>query len=123
MQKLTVFKQELIHGKRNSSWPPKNTEIKKLYANANHTAGFAKPSSSKASVSYVSDPATPVPYRSLPIEATYGPGSRWESWHVEDQRFVSSRPDVVSFTARQFKRRYDHHRENHGTSFCKHYCY
>ncbi len=86
-----------------SSWPPKNTEIKKLYANANHTAGFAKPSSSKASVSYVSDPATPVPYRSLPIEATYGPGSRWESWHVEDQRFVSSRPDVVSFTADSLK--------------------
>jgi len=38
-----------------------------------------------------------VPYRIQPIEATYGPGSRWKPWHVEDQRFVYSRPDVVSF--------------------------
>ena len=29
---------------------------------------------------------------------TYGPGSRWRTWHVEDQRFVYSRPDVVSFS-------------------------
>ena len=39
----------------------------------------------------------PVPYRTPPIEATYGKGSRWFTWHVEDQRFVYSRPDVVSF--------------------------
>lgn len=34
----------------------------------------------------------------MPIEATYGPGSRWKPWQVEDQRFVYTRPDVVSFT-------------------------
>ena len=34
----------------------------------------------------------------MPIEATYGEGSRWRSWQVEDQRFVYTRPDVVSFT-------------------------
>ena len=33
----------------------------------------------------------------LPIEATYGTGSRWRAWQVEDQRFVYTRPDVVSF--------------------------
>lgn len=49
------------------------------------------------SISYVSDPASPIPYRTLPIEATYGEGSRWKTWHVEDQRFVTTRPDVVSF--------------------------
>jgi putative CocE/NonD family hydrolase len=48
-------------------------------------------------VNYLSDPSKPVPYRTLPIEATYGYGSRWNSWHVEDQRFVTTRPDVVSF--------------------------
>ena len=48
--------------------------------------------------SYVSDPAKPVPYRTQPIEATYGTGSRWRQWQVEDQRFVYSRPDVISFT-------------------------
>jgi len=39
-----------------------------------------------------------VPYRMPPIEATYGRGSRWRPWQVEDQRFVYSRPDVISFT-------------------------
>ena len=48
-------------------------------------------------VKYISDPEKPVPYRMLPIEATYGRGSHWRTWHVEDQRFVYSRPDVVSF--------------------------
>jgi len=81
-----------------NTWPPKNAEIKKLYAGADHTACFTKPNSTEGSVSYISDPAKPVPYRSLPIEVTYGIGSRWDYWHVEDQRFVSSRPDVVSFT-------------------------
>jgi uncharacterized protein len=80
------------------SWPPKNAMMKKFYALPDHTAGFTKPTSVTGSVSYISDPASPVPYRSLPIEATYGEGSRWYTWHVEDQRFVTTRPDVVSFT-------------------------
>jgi putative CocE/NonD family hydrolase len=44
-----------------------------------------------------------VPYRRLPIEETYGPGSRWRPWQVEDQRFVYTRPDVVSFTTDSLK--------------------
>jgi len=79
------------------SWPPKNVELNKLFATSDHKAGFTKPSSVKGDVSYVSDPSSPVPYRTLPIEATYGEGSRWYTWHVEDQRFVTTRPDVVSF--------------------------
>jgi hypothetical protein len=79
------------------SWPPKNVEIKKLYTTEYHKADFTKPASVSGSVSYVSDPASPVPYRTLPIEATYGEGSRWYTWHVEDQRFVTTRPDVISF--------------------------
>lgn len=86
-----------------NSWPPKNAEIKRLYANADHTAGFTKSNSSNGMVSYTSDPATPVPYRTQPIEATYGTDSRWRSWHVEDQRFVSSRADVISFTEDSLK--------------------
>ena len=80
------------------TWPPAEAEMKQLYAYADHTAGFSKPTADAGSVSYVSDPAHPVPYRALPIEATYGEGSRWFTWHVEDQRFVSTRTDVVSFT-------------------------
>jgi hypothetical protein len=80
-----------------SAWPPKQAVIQKLYTAANNTASFAKPVAATAEISYVSDPAKPVPYRAQPIEATYGPGSRWRTWHVDDQRFVYSRPDVISF--------------------------
>jgi len=80
-----------------SSWPPKQAGIKSLYAGPDHKAGFTK-ASTEGSVSYTSDPQKPVPYRTLPIEATYGPGSRWRPWQVEDQRFVYTRPDVISFT-------------------------
>ena len=80
-----------------NTWPPKEAAIKKLYAGPKGTCSFSAPA--PGTVQYVSDPSTPVPYRTLPIEATYGPGSRWYTWHVEDQRFVSTRPDVATFTA------------------------
>jgi len=78
-------------------WPPNNASVIKLYAHANNTCSFTKPFATTGKITYVSDPAKPVPYRLPPIEATYGPGSRWRPWHVEDQRFVCSRPDVISF--------------------------
>jgi len=39
-----------------------------------------------------------VPYRHRPIQATYFPGgSKWDTWLVEDQRFVDQRADVLSW--------------------------
>jgi len=93
----TSFQTGSDQWKTYNTWPPKEATIKKLYTGPNSTASFNKPTSSNGFVSYISDPRTPVPYRIQPIEATYGPGSRWRQWHVEDQRFVYSRPDVVSF--------------------------
>jgi len=93
----TCFQTGSNQWKTYSSWPPKEVDIKNLYIHENNTASFDKPAQSKASVTYISDPAKPVPYRTLPIEATYGPGSRWRTWQVEDQRFVFNRPDVISF--------------------------
>ncbi len=80
-----------------TAWPPKEATIQKLYAGPGNKASFSK-STKNGFVSYTSDPAKPVPYRTFPIEATYGPGSRWRQWQVEDQRFVYTRPDVISFT-------------------------
>ena len=85
------------------SWPPKEGTIKKLYAGANNTCSFNKPTDQKGEVSYVSDPSKPVPYRTRPIEKTYSQGSRWGAWQVEDQRFVNSRPDVVNFVGDTLK--------------------
>ena len=79
-------------------WPPvKSTEMKNLYLNANGGLSFEMPKESEGSDEYLSDPFHPVPYRTRPIEMTYGPGSRWYTWLVEDQRFVQNRPDVISW--------------------------
>jgi putative CocE/NonD family hydrolase len=80
------------------SWPPRDAEKTKLYLNLNNSLSFEKPTTTTRFASFTSDPSKPVPYRTLPIEATYGPGSRWRPWQVEDQRFVYTRPDVLSFT-------------------------
>jgi len=93
----TCFQTGSNQWKTYSSWPPKEARIKNLYAGQNHTCSFTKPTLTTGEISFISDPSHPVPYRIQPIEATYGPGSRWKPWQVEDQRFVYSRPDVVSF--------------------------
>jgi putative CocE/NonD family hydrolase len=82
------------------AWPPKTrTEDRNLYFHADGRLSFDAPSSSEGAGfdTYVSDPAHPVPYRHRPIQETYGPGSTWRTWLVEDQRFVDDRPDVLSW--------------------------
>jgi len=82
-------------------WPPRNvTTDRKLYFRANGKLSFDPPAETDARAfdSYVSDPASPVPYRPRPIEPTYySRGSGWREWLVEDQRFVHRRPDVLSW--------------------------
>jgi putative CocE/NonD family hydrolase len=95
----TCFQTGNNEWKTYNTWPPKQSTIKNLYAAPNNSCSFVKPAAGNGSISYLSDPSKPVPYRMPPIEATYGTGSRWRPWHVEDQRFVYSRPDVVSFTS------------------------
>lgn len=94
----TCFQTGSNQWKTYSSWPPKEATIMKLYAGPKNSCSFTKPIASAGEISFISDPAKPVPYRQLPIEMTYGHGSHWRSWQVEDQRFVYSRTDVVSFT-------------------------
>jgi putative CocE/NonD family hydrolase len=102
-----------------SAWPPKETGIKRLYAAPNNKCSFEK-SNSAGFTSYISDPAHPVPYRTPPIEATYGQGSRWYTWQVEDQRFVYARPDVISFTSDSLRRSYCN-RKDHRAFICQHF--
>lgn len=79
-------------------WPPAESVSKDLYFHSSGKLSFEKPAAEATEAdSYVSDPANPVPYRPRPIEQTYGRGSRWFTWLTEDQRFVSSRPDVLSW--------------------------
>jgi len=81
------------------SWPPSNAVKRALYLREGGKVSFDRPDAQDARAydEYVSDPKKPVPYRSRPIETTYGPGSRWDTWLVEDQRFVEGRPDVLTW--------------------------
>ncbi len=70
--------------------------MQKLYLHAGSALGFAAPTTD-GSDSYVADPAKPIPYRLRPIRPTYGSGSTWRQWLVDDQRPFSDRTDVLTY--------------------------
>ncbi|HYR41623.1 MAG TPA: CocE/NonD family hydrolase [Terriglobia bacterium] len=80
-------------------WPPKEAVGRDLFLRSGKKLSFEKPDSGdeRASESYVSDPSNPVPYRQRPIQATYGPGSRWYTWPAQDQGFLQGRNDVLTW--------------------------
>lgn len=80
-------------------WPPKEASARDLYLRSGKTLSFDKPAGNNAQESegYVSDPANPVPYRKRPIQPTYGRGSSWYTWLVQDQRFLAGRNDVLTW--------------------------
>ena len=78
-------------------WPAPGVTHRRLYLRAGGSLAWDPPLDSAAADQYVSDPAHPIPYRPRPVERTYAPTSRWPQWLTEDQRFVASRPDVLSW--------------------------
>ncbi len=81
-------------------WPPQEGfHTTKAYLAPGKMLTATEPTGSyeTQSASYVADPADPVPYRHRPVQSTYGQGSTWRTWLVEDQRFVSDRKDLANF--------------------------
>ncbi len=75
-----------------TSWPPKKTESKTLYFRENGGLSFEPPTDATGvSDDYVSDPNKPVPFVSYPSISVP------QEYMVADQRFASSRPDVVVY--------------------------
>ena len=67
-----------------------------LYLAANGKLSFTAPEKSDGGYDEcVSDPAKPVPYIPRPVMAV--DGDVWRKWLVMDQRFVESRPDVLTY--------------------------
>src|SRR5262249_18292243 len=64
----------------------------------NGVLSFDAPKAGDTYTQYVSDPATPVPYRARPISPTY-PNGDWRRWEVADQRFADGRPDVATWVS------------------------
>jgi putative CocE/NonD family hydrolase len=67
---------------------------KPIYLSAGGVATFERPKESGRE-EYVSDPAKPVPFIPRPIDMN--DATQWKPWLIRDQRFVTDRPDVVSW--------------------------
>lgn len=80
-----------------STWPPKNTEEKSLWFQADGKLDFSKPSVADNFVEYVSDPMKPVPYRE-DVGA-----QRNADYMTDDQRFAARRPDVIVYQTELLK--------------------
>jgi len=75
-----------------------------LYLLPHGRLGFDPPAAAAdAYDEYVSDPAKPVPYRQRPTLDSEAPGSTWDEWLVDDQRFAASRPDVLVYETEPLK--------------------
>jgi putative CocE/NonD family hydrolase len=75
------------------AWPPQQAQPRELYFGAGGTLTWQQPgaASGPAYDEYVSDPKKPVPYIAYP--ATGVP----QEYMVSDQRFASTRPDVLTY--------------------------
>lgn len=101
--KARVFETGANRWKDFANWPPAGGKIARLYLHGDGTLSFTPPRKAPGeptSRSYVSDPANPVPYRKRPIGPTFtaeGDTQGWANWESEDQRFLGSRGDVLTF--------------------------
>ena len=87
----TMFETGSNQWKHYTAWPPAETKPTAYYFAAGGKLGEQKPKEVKSSSDYISDPAKPVPY----TNGIYG--RRNNEYMAEDQRFASTRPDVLVF--------------------------
>jgi uncharacterized protein len=95
------FRTGVNQWERYKVWPPvEGFAPARVYLEPAKTLSFTPPAANGDGVvaTYVADPADPIPYRHRPIQSTYAKGSKWYTWLVEDQRFVSDRKDLANFS-------------------------
>ncbi len=101
LAEATIFQSGSNRWMQYNDWPSKAATISQrgLYLQAEGKLSFDKPAPAKSDGYdvYVSDPRNPVPYRKRPVFATYGRGSSWFTWLVDDQSFLADRKDVLSW--------------------------
>ncbi|MFC1659853.1 CocE/NonD family hydrolase [Gemmatimonadota bacterium] len=92
-----VFQTGLNEWRSFGQWPPEGVEATPIYLRAGEALSFDAPavgvggSGDPGYDRYVSDPNKPVPF-SAELRTTLG-----HLWKVEDQRFASTRPDVLVY--------------------------
>ncbi|GAB4032986.1 CocE/NonD family hydrolase [Spirosoma gilvum] len=91
LPEATVFETGTNRWRTFDTYPPKQAQQKQVYLQAGGKLGFS-PSSTGATFSeFLSDPAHPVPFTSKINDGFSA------DYMVDDQRFASSRPDVLTF--------------------------
>jgi len=89
---VMIYNPAENHWDRFADWPG-TTSLTPLYLQADNGLGFQPAAAGEDS--YVSDPAKPVPFLAPPV--AFSDHGRWVSWLLQDQRFVSTRTDVLSY--------------------------
>ena len=101
---VTTFETGVNRWRHDAAWPaacPSSCEgHERLYLHAGGEASFSPPTEPAAFDRFVSDPAKPVPYAPRPIHAD--DPEQWWTWMAADQRFLSGRDDVLSYTTAPF---------------------
>ena len=97
---VTAYRTGANEWQRLDAWPVVGeAAARRLFLKPGGALGFTSDSEGVATADYVSDPAHPVPYRVRPVVSRSGTNSTWRRWLVDDQRGVSARPDVLTFTS------------------------
>jgi putative CocE/NonD family hydrolase len=92
MPKAYMFETGTNVWRRYDAWPPHGAEAKTLYFHADGKLSFEPPDAEESkSDEYISDPAHPVPF------VDYTTDTVPQRYMVDDQRFASRRPDVLTY--------------------------
>jgi len=91
LPKAVVFETGTNVWRRYDDWPPKAATPKMLYFHDGGKLSFDPPVEAIGMDEYLSDPNHPVPFVGYPTD-TFP-----QRYMVDDQRFASSRPDVVTY--------------------------
>jgi uncharacterized protein len=91
LPKAYVFETGTNVWRTYEAWPPAQAKPKTLYFHANGKLSFDPPAEKEGSDEYVSDPAHPVPF------VGYTTDTVPQRYMVDDQRFASSRTDVLVY--------------------------
>jgi len=89
---VLIYNPSLNHWDKFAEWPGAKS-LTPLFLQADN--GLAFQAAASGEESYVSDPAKPVPFLAPPV--AFSDHGRWVSWLLQDQRFVSTRTDVLSY--------------------------
>jgi putative CocE/NonD family hydrolase len=97
LPKAYVFETGKNVWQKKNEWPPQDAKPERFYFHAHRELSREAPSEPSGFDEYVSDPNSPVPFFSKPTLAMT------REYMDTDQRFVQSRPDVLTYETEPLK--------------------